>query len=119
MREVLAEIEADAIPELLVVNKADVFTEGQRKRIANLYPDAILVSALAGEGLDEIVTAISSSLAEGLVTLSLSIPYERGDLVAAAHEMGEVVEEKHDEKGTIIDVRLPAAVAPRFDGYWR
>ena len=39
--------------------------------------------------------------------------------MAAAHQMGEVVDEKHDENGTILDVRVPAAVAARFEGYSR
>lgn len=119
VREVLSEIGADEIPQLLVLNKADVLTPTRRERLTNLYPDAILISSLTGEGLDELVDAISAALAESLVTLSLAIPYDRGDLVAAAHEMGEVVEEKHDESGTILDVRVPAAVASRFEGFSR
>ncbi len=119
VREVLSEIDADTIPELLVVNKVDVLTDMQRQRISNQYPDAVLVSALSGEGLDELVAALSSALAAGLVTMTLAIPYDRGDLVAAAHEMGEVIEEKHDERGTIIDVRVPVAVAPRFAEFAR
>lgn len=119
VREVLSEIGADAVPELLVLNKSDALTNGQRQRISNLYPDALLVSAITGEGLEALVDAINTALATGLVTLSLAIPYERGDLVAAAHQMGEVVEEKHDENGTILDVRVPAAVAARFEGYSR
>lgn len=119
VREVLSEIGADAVPELLVLNKSDALTDGQRQRISNLYPDALLVSAITGEGLEALVDAINTALATGLVTLSLAIPYERGDLVAAAHQMGEVVDEKHDENGTILDVRVPAAVAARFEGYSR
>lgn len=119
VREVLSEIGADAVPELLVLNKSDALTNGQRQRISNLYPDALLVSAITGEGLEALVDAINTALATGLVTLSLAIPYERGDLVAAAHQMGEVVDEKHDENGTILDVRVPAAVAARFEGYSR
>ena len=42
-----------------------------------------------------------------MVTLTLEIPYDRGDLVAAAHRVGEVIEEKHDDQGTILEVRVP------------
>nr|PZN32352.1 MAG: GTPase HflX [Actinomycetota bacterium] len=119
VREVLAEIDADGVPEILALNKVDALDEGQRKRLANLYPDAVFVSALTGEGLDELVEAITNALTAGLVTLSLAIPYDRGDLVAAAHELGEVITEKHDEDGTVLDVRVPVAVASRFEPYRR
>jgi GTP-binding protein HflX len=49
--------------------------------------------------------------------LSLSIPYDRGDVVAAAHRLGEVVEEKHDAAGTILDVRVPKRATGRFDEF--
>ncbi len=119
VREVLSEIDAGAVRELLVINKADVLTATQRERISNLYPEAVLVSALTGEGLDELVDVLSAALRAGLVTLTLAIPYDRGDLVAAAHQVGEVIEEKHDEQGTILDVRVPSAVAARFADYSR
>jgi GTP-binding protein HflX len=119
VREVLAEIDADGVPEILALNKVDALDEGQRKRLANLYPDAVFVSALTGEGLDELVEAITNALTAGLVTLSLAIPSDRGDLVAAAHELGEVITEKHDEDGTVLDVRVPVAVASRFEPYRR
>jgi GTP-binding protein HflX len=119
VREVLAEIGASEIPELLVMNKIDALAVGQRRRIENLYPDAVMISALTGEGLEGLGETIAESLARQLVVVSLSIPYERGDIVAAAHRLGEVIEEKHDEHGTILDVRVPAAEAGRFTSFAR
>jgi GTP-binding protein HflX len=119
VREVLGEIDASEVPQVLVINKADALTDGQRQRIGNLYPDAVMISALRGEGLDRLLDSIADALASRLVTVSLSIPYERGDLVAAAHRVGEVIEAKHDEHGTILDVRVPAAEVGRFIPYVR
>jgi GTPase len=119
VREVLSEIDADEVPELLVINKVDVLTPEQRRRVANLYPDAILISAQTGEELDRLRDALADALTAQLIVLSLSVPYERGDVVAAAHRLGEVITEKHDDNGTILDVRLPAPVASRFGAYVR
>ncbi len=119
VREVLEEIGADRVPELLVVNKTDAMDETARERLANLYPDAVFISALGGEGLDTLLERIGAEISRGMVTLSLSVPYERGDVVAAAHRMGEVIEEKHDEAGTVLDVRVPFSDRERFSEFAR
>lgn len=117
VREVLDEIDASEIPELLVINKADVLGPTQRSRIENLYPEAVVISALSGEGLGSMVEAVAEALRRQTITLTLSVPYERGDVVAAAHRLGEVIEEKHDDNGTILDVRIPVAIRERFTEY--
>jgi GTPase len=119
VREVLEEIGASELPELLVFNKADAMSATQRSRAQNLHPDALLISAATGEGLEALQSALGHALNKSLVTLSLSIPYDRGDVVAALHRVGEVVQEKHDENGTIIDVRVPSASVGRFSDYSR
>jgi GTP-binding protein HflX len=54
-----------------------------------------------------------------MVTLTLEIPYDRGDLVAAAHRIGDVVEEKHDDQGTILEVRVPESARGQFAAFSR
>jgi GTP-binding protein HflX len=117
--EVLLEIDASSIPELLVINKADALDETQLNRISNLYPEAVLISALRATGLDDLTVAVSEAIARQMVTLALEIPYERGDLVAAAHRLGEVIEEKHDDNGTILDVRVPVPAVEQFVEFTR
>lgn len=117
VREVLREIDADQIPELLAINKVDVLTAKQRQRLENLYPDASFISALAGTGLDGLLEAVADAVTRQMKTLKLSVPYERGDIVAAAHRMGDVIEEKHDDHGTILDVRVPTARADHFSEF--
>ena len=53
------------------------------------------------------------------MTLTLEIPYDRGDVVAAAHRVGEVIEEKHDDQGTILEVRVPESARTRFAAFSR
>jgi len=117
VEEVLEEIDASQVPQLLVVNKVDALDDRARRRLANLWPDAVLISARTGEGLGELQAAIGEALARDLVTLSLSVPYDRGDVVAAAHRIGEVIEEKHDAEGTILDVRVPKYSLDRFNDF--
>jgi GTP-binding protein HflX len=117
VEEVLEEIEASGVRQLLVINKIDMLDERARRRLENLWPEAVLISARTGEGLGELQVAIGDALSDDLVTLSLSVPYERGDVVAAAHRIGEVIEEKHDEEGTILDVRVPEQALGRFSDF--
>ncbi|HJQ76641.1 MAG TPA: GTPase HflX [Acidimicrobiia bacterium] len=115
--EVLEEIGAGSIPQLLVINKIDTLEPNEVERLHNLWPDAVFISARQEIGLDMLLEEVAAALTRELVTLSLSVPYERGDIVAAAHRLGEVIEEKHDDEGTIIDVRVPQRVADRFAGF--
>jgi GTPase len=119
VREVLLEIDAAAIPELIVINKVDAMSEIARQRLQNLYPNAVMVSALRRTGLDEMLARIADLLEKPMVTLTLEIPYDRGDLVAAAHRVGDVVEEKHDDHGTILEVRVPVTATGQFSGFSR
>ena len=115
--EVLAEIGADQIPQILAFNKADLLDENAKERISNLWPEAVIISAANGRGLDDLTQTIADELAKGLVTLSLSIPYERSDMVAAAHRLGDVLESRHDENGTHLDVKVPERVVAQFSEF--
>ena len=119
VREVLLEIDAGGIPELIVVNKADTMSETARQRLQNLYPEAVMVSALNGTGLEEMLGRVAELVERPMVTLTLEIPYDRGDLVAAAHRIGDVVEEKHDDQGTILEVRIPESAREQFTAFSR
>jgi GTPase len=119
VREVLMEIGAAEIPELIAINKADMIGELALTRLRNLYPDAVFISALKGTGLEELLESIGSFLERTMVSLTLEIPYARGDLVAAVHRVGEVVEEKHDDNGMILEVRIPETARAQFAPFSR
>ena len=107
-------IDASTIPEILAFNKSDLMSDIARHRLENLYPDGVLISARNGAGLPHLAERISDTLKRQMVALVLEVPYARGDIIAAAHRVGEVLMEKHDDQGTIIEVRVPQAVATRF-----
>jgi GTP-binding protein HflX len=117
VREVLLEIDADQIPELLVFNKTDLLSPSQLERLENLYPDACFVSARKSVGLDTLVEEIGTHIERQMVNLNLTIPYHRGDIVAAAYRVGEVLGEQHEGDGTHLEVRIPARDRSRFNGF--
>lgn len=117
VREVLVDIGAGDVPELVVLNKADIANPVGINRLRNLYPGAVSISARTGEGIADLLDAISEVLRNRTSLVHLEIPYERGDVLAAAHRLGEVLVEKHDDQGTLLDVRLPGDQIDRFTGY--
>ena len=117
VHNVLEQIGARHVPELLVLNKVDLVEPPTIQRLQNLHPEAVAVSALNGDGTAELAAAISERLAADVVVVRLEIPYARADIAAAAHREGEVVVEKHEETGSVLEVRLPKASLAHFDGF--
>jgi GTP-binding protein HflX len=114
---VLSEIGAGHVPELLVLNKADLATPGDVKALLAVHPDAAVVSAATGEGVNVLLDTVAARLRALAPIVELLIPYQRGDVVAALHREGEVLVEVHAEGGTRLRARLPAVVVPRFDEF--
>lgn len=115
VRSTLQEIGAHTLPELLVLNKIDAAETAAVRRLRELHPDAIPVSAATRQGLDDLRERVESALAPTLVDLELVIPFDRGEIVSFLHREGEVLSEAHAGEGTRLKVRLPrrhvAAVA--------
>ncbi|HEX6873637.1 MAG TPA: GTPase, partial [Micromonosporaceae bacterium] len=117
VREVLAEVGAERVPELLVVNKTDAADEDTLLRLKRLWPEAVFVSARTGAGLDSLRERIEQRLPRPARQLEVLLPYERGDLVARAHERGEVLRSEHTDKGTELVVRVDDTLAAELAPY--
>jgi len=112
VRAVLAEIEAASVPELLVANKTDV---ADPEVLAELVAGgAVPVSALAGDGIDGLLERLAARLRALNAVVELSVPYDRGDVLAAVHREGEVLVEIHDDRATRVQARLPRRGLERF-----
>jgi GTP-binding protein HflX len=111
VREVFAEIGADKVPELLVINKADAADPLTLSRLRRTIPGAIVVSARTGEGLNELLEALVARAPHPPVRVQVLLPYSRSDLVARAHEIGEVISAEHLEAGTLLVALVPAGLA--------
>jgi GTP-binding protein HflX len=113
VHEVLKEIGADHQPELLAINKADIALP-EAKNLLDAYPGSVLFSAATGAGMEGVLDALSDRLRALDDVLELLVPFDRGDVVAAAHREGEVLLEQHEDEGTRLRVRVDEAGASRF-----
>src|SRR5207249_1691643 len=113
VRDVLEQIGAGRVPELLVVNKADVAPDGV-KELVEAHPGAFAVSAATGDGVTEMLERIAARLRVLAPVVELLVPYDRGDVVAALHRDGEVLLEAHGEGGTRLRARLRPFDRGRF-----
>jgi GTP-binding protein HflX len=113
VHQVLGEIEAAKVPELVVFNKADR-APGSARALQLRYPGSVICSAATGEGLDDVIAAIANTLRAGESHVSLAVPYERGDVIAGLHRFGEVIEQRDADGQLELIVRLDDAGRRRF-----
>jgi len=117
VREVLAEIGAVHIPEVLALNKVDRLSETERARVlARIDGDAVPISARTGEGLDELMERVERSLPRFPMDVTILVPWGREDVTAMLYRNAEVLSEDAREDGTLVRARVGerefAAVAP-------
>ena len=112
--EVLGSIEAARVPQLIVFNKTDVAWPERVEQLLGRYPGSVAISAYRGDGVAELLEAISDRVRALTNVIELFIPYGRGDLLAAVHREGEVLVESHEDAGTRVRARLDSAGAGRF-----
>ncbi|MEO5974006.1 MAG: GTPase HflX [Ilumatobacteraceae bacterium] len=113
VREVLTEIGAGAVPELLVFNKADIEPEIARQ-LAGEVPGSLAISAATGVGVEELLRRIGDRMRSITTIVELLVPYDRGDIVASIHREGEVVSSSNEESGMRVRARLADASAGRL-----
>jgi GTPase len=113
VRDVLAEIGADGVPELLAFNKSDL-APGSAKRLADVWEGSVALSATTGEGVDDLLLTIGSRLRAVMPVVEMLIPFDRGDVLAAAHRAGEVLRESAGETGMHVRGRFDDATLSRF-----
>ena len=106
VREVFGEVGADKVPELIVINKADVADPLVVSRLLAREPHAVVVSARTGAGVDDVLAAVERDLPRPAVELEVLLPYERGDLLNKIHEYGEVGSVDHTEDGSRVVARM-------------
>jgi len=113
--QTLEEIEAEHVPILTVLNKIDRLSDPSAAQAALVdFEDAVAVSALKGQGIAELIDAVSRKLYETLSPIEVMLPYEQGALIAMFHEQGRVDRIEHTRKGVRISGRLPGRLLARF-----
>lgn len=111
VHEVLSGIDAGQVPELLVLNKADLITEADELALRASFPQAMLVSAHQGEGIDELIARIEELLPVPEELVDAVLPYQRGDLVDRIHRLGTIVSLEHTGQGTHVVAHLHPGLA--------
>jgi GTP-binding protein HflX len=115
--DVLTSIGADDAPRMLVLGKADLIDADRRAELAHRHPDAALVSAVTGEGIEDLMSRIEEVFASWLSDVELLIPYADGGRLAELHELaGDLVREDTAD-GVRVSARLPATIAARYAAY--
>ncbi|MEY4401762.1 MAG: hypothetical protein RL072_1627 [Actinomycetota bacterium] len=113
VREVLGEIGAENVPELLVFNKCDA-NHDAAKRLTYDSPGSVLISAATGEGIDDLLRTVADRVRSLTAVVELVVPYERGDVMASIHREGEVVSTTHEDAGIRVRARLADASRGRL-----
>ncbi|MDT5129436.1 MAG: GTPase, partial [Mycobacterium sp.] len=111
VNDVVAEYDIAPPPELLVVNKTDAATGLALAQLRRALPDAVFVSAHTGDGVDRLRSRMAELVEPTDTTVDVTIPYERGDLVARMHADGRVDATEHTADGTRVKARVPAPLA--------
>jgi len=116
VRQVLEAIGASEVPELMVFNKIDK-SDGVDKRLLKRDENCVAVSASTGQGIDELVNELASSLRKSEETITLKVPFERGDIRAMAHREGFVIREVLEESNWLIEVRADESSRGRLEKF--
>jgi len=116
--DVLDEIGAGEQPRLLVLNKADALDEDRRLEVGLRHPNAVLVSALTGGGIDELGERIQQEFERSLDDVELLLPYSEGARLAELHDVaGDFMEREDTADGVVVRARLPRTIAERYSRY--
>jgi GTP-binding protein HflX len=111
INDVATEYDEAPAPELLVVNKTDAASGLTLAQLRRELPDAVFVSAHTGDGLDRLRSRMAEMVAPTDEVVDVTIPYDRGDLVARIHADGRIDATEHADDGTRIKARVPKALA--------
>ncbi len=117
VREVLQEIDAAQVPEIMVVNKIDAADEIILGRLRHLLPSAIFVSARTGEGIAHLRDVIAAALPDPAMRIEVLVPFTEGALVSRVHAEGTVLSEEHTGDGTLIQAKVYPALAGLLQDY--
>ncbi len=115
VHETLKEIEAENVPMITVLNKIDRLTDPRAARSAvERFPQAVAISARTGDGIDDLLGMLRSTLYETFSPMLVRLPYQQGQLISLFHEFGQVERLEHGRKGVLIQGRIPGRLVAQF-----
>ncbi|WP_150306670.1 GTPase HflX [Planctomonas psychrotolerans] len=117
VRDVIGEVNARHIPEIVVFNKSDLATGDDLVALRGLEPTAVFVSARTGAGIDELLAHIAEQLPKPSIEVEVLLPFDRGDLVTLLHDRNRVLRTDYEENGTRIHALVTEEFAAQLDEY--
>ena len=117
VREVLADIDAGKIPEIIVINKADLADPLVISRIQRREKNSLVVSAITGEGIEELLHKIDEVMPGPNIRMDVEIPYSRGDVMSRIMHHGIVENQDYTDEGTRLTVRVDAELAAELQSF--
>jgi GTP-binding protein HflX len=115
VHETLAEIEAEHVPVITVLNKIDRLSDPAAARNAvEHFPQAVAISARSGEGIGDLLSILRSTLFETFTPILVRLPYQEGQLISLFHEFGQVERLEHGRKGVLMQGRIPGRLVAQF-----
>src|SRR5439155_13697309 len=119
VREVLGEIGAGELPEVVGLNKCDLLDETGRARLRRRHPEGVPLSALTGEGVDELVQEIADRLPHPPIEVKLLVPYDRPEVVPRLYRQAEVLRTEDGPEGTLVLARVSSAELSALEPFLR
>ena len=115
VNETLEEIEAEHVPVITILNKIDLLSDPSAARAAvENFPQAVAISARTGEGIDDLLAMLRSTLFETFSPILIRLPYQQGLLISLFHEFGQVERLEHGRKGVLMQGRIPGRLVAQF-----
>ena len=111
VRAVIRDVGAQHIPEIVLINKADLADDLTVQRLLRTEQRSLVVSAHTGEGIEDLLARIDAELPHPEVELEVLLPYTAGALISRAHAEGEVLSEDHTSEGTVLRARVHEELA--------
>ncbi len=115
VRQVLSEVDARKLPEIVVFNKADLLTADEKLVLRGLEANSVFVSSRTGEGIGDLLESIELALPAPAIEVHALIPYDRGDLIAQIHEHGLLFSSNHEEGGTRVHAKVGERLASAIE----
>jgi GTP-binding protein HflX len=113
---VLAEIEADKTPQLLIFNKTDLVEDSYVSFVTKAYPEAIFISALKQEHITDLTEKIERQLFQNQL-YTIFLPYDKGSLASLLHEIGQIEKEEYRADGIYLEAVVSQEDIHRFQDY--
>jgi len=118
VREVIADLDARRIPEIIVLNKADAADPFILERMRQREPNHVIVSARTGEGIDELKQKIADTIPRPSLEVKLLIPYNHGEVISRLHAWdAEIKSTAFVSDGTFVTVLVREDVAAELSDY--